>query len=61
MEYHMFPYATYRKAGVGHHVVSLAIVIAFGLACDGRREVLGFHMTWLTWLVREFWAVDIRW
>jgi transposase-like protein len=41
-----FPYvfldATYCKARVNHRVVSQAVVIATGVAADGRREVLGF-------------------
>src|SRR4051794_22139773 len=40
-----FPYvfcdATYCKARVGGRVVSRAVVIATGVAADGRREVLG--------------------
>jgi len=40
-----FPYvfldATYCKARVGHRIVSQAIVVAVGVAADGRREVLG--------------------
>jgi len=43
-----FPYvfldATYCKAPVGHHIVSQAIVVAVGVAADGRREVLGFDV-----------------
>ena len=43
-----FPYvfldATYCKARVGHRIVSQAIVIAVGVAADGRREVLGFEV-----------------
>jgi putative transposase len=41
-----FPYvfldATYCKARVDRRVVSQAVVIATGVAADGRREVLGF-------------------
>ena len=41
-----FPYvfldATYCKARVNRRVVSQAVVIATGVAVDGRREVLGF-------------------
>jgi putative transposase len=40
-----FPYvfldATYCKARVDHRVVSQAVVIAAGVAADGRREVPG--------------------
>ena len=40
-----FPYvfcdATYVKGRVGRHVVSRAVVVAFGVAADGTREVLG--------------------
>jgi putative transposase len=36
--------ATYCKARVGHRVVSQAVVVAFGVAADGRREVLGFEV-----------------
>ena len=43
-----FPYvfldATYCKARVGHRIVSQAIVVAVGVAADGRREVLGFDV-----------------
>jgi putative transposase len=36
--------ATYCKARVGHRVVSQAVVVAFGVAADRRREVLGFDV-----------------
>lgn len=43
-----YPYvfldATYCKARVGHRVVSQAVVVAVGVAADGRREVLGFDV-----------------
>ncbi len=43
-----FPYvfldATYCKARVNHRVVSQAVVVAIGVAADGRREVLGFDV-----------------
>lgn len=43
-----YPYvsldATYCKARVGRRVVSQAIVVAVGVAADGRREVLGFDV-----------------
>ena len=43
-----YPYvfldATYCKARVNHRVVSQAIVVAVGVAADGRREVLGFDV-----------------
>jgi len=43
-----YPYvfldATYCKARVGHRIVSQAIVVAVGVAADGRREVLGFDV-----------------
>jgi len=43
-----FPYvfldATYCKARVNRRVVSQAVVIATGVAGDGRREVLGFDV-----------------
>ena len=43
-----FPYvfldATYCKARVNHRVVSQAVVVAFGVAADGLREVLGFDV-----------------
>jgi putative transposase len=43
-----FPYvfldATYCKTRVGHRIVSQAIVVAVGVAADGRREVLGFDV-----------------
>jgi putative transposase len=41
---YMFVDATYCKARVGHRVVSQAIVVAVGVAADGRREVLGFDV-----------------
>ncbi|MBP2216311.1 IS256 family transposase [Arthrobacter sp. CAN_C5] len=45
LEYpYVFLDATYCKARVGHRVVSQAIVVAFGVAADGRREVLGFDV-----------------
>ena len=41
-----YPYvfldATFCKARVNHRVVSQAIIVAVGVAADGRREVLGF-------------------
>ena len=41
-----FPYvfldATFAKARVNHRAVSQAMVVAVGVAADGRREVLGF-------------------
>ena len=37
----MFLDATYVKARVNHRIVSQAIVVAVGVAADGRREVLG--------------------
>jgi transposase-like protein len=41
-----YPYvfldATYCKARVNHRVISQAMVVAIGVASDGRREVLGF-------------------
>ena len=43
-----FPYvfldATYCKARVNHQIVSQAVVVAVGVAADGRREVLGFDV-----------------
>ena len=43
-----YPYvfldATYCKARVGRRVVSQAVVVAVGVAQDGRREVLGFEV-----------------
>lgn len=43
-----YPYvfldATYCKARVNHRVVSQAVVVAIGIAADGRREVLGFDV-----------------
>lgn len=43
-----YPYvfldATYCKARVGRRVVSQAVVVAVGVAADGRREVLGFDV-----------------
>ena len=43
-----FPYvfldATYCKTRVNHRIVSQAVVVAVGVAGDGRREVLGFDV-----------------
>ncbi len=43
-----YPYvfldATYVKARVNYRIVSQAIVVAVGVAADGRREVLGFDV-----------------
>jgi putative transposase len=43
-----YPYvfldATYCKARVNHRVISQAMVVAIGVASDGRREVLGFDV-----------------
>jgi hypothetical protein len=36
--------ATYCKARIGRRVVSQAVVVAIGVAADGRREVLGFEV-----------------
>ena len=33
--------ATYVKAGRGHHIVSVAVIVATGVNTDGRCEVLG--------------------
>jgi len=41
---YVFLDATYRKARVDHRVVSQAVVVATGVAADGRREVLGFDV-----------------
>ena len=41
---YVFLDATYCKARVNHRVVSQAVVIATGVAADGRREVLGFDV-----------------
>jgi hypothetical protein len=41
---YVFLDATYCKARVNHRVVSQAVVIATGVAADGRREVLGFQV-----------------
>lgn len=41
---YVFVDATYCTARVGRWVVSQAIVIAVGVAADGRREVLGFDV-----------------
>ena len=32
---------TYVNARRGHHIVSVAVIIAVGVNTDGRREVLG--------------------
>ena len=40
----MFLDATYCKARVNHRVISQAMVVAIGVAADGRREVLGFDV-----------------
>ncbi len=43
-----YPYvfldATYCKARLGRRVVSQAVVVAVGVAADGRREVVGFEV-----------------
>jgi transposase-like protein len=43
-----FPYvfldATYGKTRVNHRIVSQAVVVAVGVAADGRREVPGFGL-----------------
>ncbi len=45
MDYpYVFLDATYCKATVGHRVVPQAVVVAFGMAADGRRKVLGFDV-----------------
>jgi putative transposase len=41
---YLFLDATYCKARVDHRVVSQAVVVATGVATDGRREVLGFDV-----------------
>ena len=41
---YVFVDATYCKARVARRVVSQAIVVAVGVAADGRREVLGFDV-----------------
>lgn len=41
---YLFVDATYCKARVGRRVVSQAVVVAVGVAADGRREVLGFDV-----------------
>jgi len=57
-----FPYvfldATYCKARVNHRVVSQAIVVAVGVAADGRREVLGFDVGDTE--SQPFWAAFLR-
>ena len=40
----MFLDATYCKARVGHRIISQAVVVAVGVAADGRPEVLGFDV-----------------
>lgn len=40
----VFVEATYCKARVGRRVVSQVIVIAIGVAANGRRQVLGFQV-----------------
>jgi putative transposase len=43
-----YPYVflddTYCKARVNHRVISQAMLVAIGVAADGRREVLGFDV-----------------
>jgi len=41
---YVFVDATYCKARVGKRVVSQAVVVAIGVAADGRRQVLGFQV-----------------
>ncbi len=58
-----FPYvfldATYCKARVGGRVVSRAVVIATGVAADGRREVLGVDVGDSE--NEAFWTAFLRW
>ena len=58
-----FPYvyldATYCKARVNRRVVSQAVVIATGVAADGRREVLGFAVGDSE--DGAFWTAFLRW
>ena len=42
--HYVFVDATYCKARVGRRVVSQAVVVAVGVAADGRRQVLGFDV-----------------
>ncbi|NYG15997.1 transposase-like protein [Arthrobacter psychrochitiniphilus] len=45
MDYpYVFLDATRCKARVAHRVVSQAFVVTFGVAEDGRHEVLGFDV-----------------
>jgi len=41
---YVFLAATYCKARVGHRILSQAVVVAVGVAGDGRREVVGFDV-----------------
>jgi transposase-like protein len=41
---YVFLDATYCTARVNHRIVSQAVVVAVGVAADGRREVLGFEV-----------------
>jgi putative transposase len=41
---YLFLDATYCKARIDHRVVSQAVVVATGVAADGRREVVGFDV-----------------
>ena len=41
---YVFVDATYCKARVGKRIVSQAVVVAIGVAADGRRQVLGFQV-----------------
>jgi transposase-like protein len=57
-----YPYvfldATYCKARVNHRVVSQAVVVAVGVAADGRRVVLGFDVGDSE--NEEFWTAFLR-
>ena len=57
-----FPYvfldATHCKARVNHRVVSQEVVVAVGVAADGRREILGFDVGDTE--NEEFWTSFLR-
>ncbi len=55
---YVFVDATYCKARVNRRVVSQAVVVAVGVAADGRREVLGFDVGDTE--SEPFWTVFLR-
>jgi len=50
--------ATYVKARRGHHIVSVAVIVAVGVNTDGRREVLGMTVGYSE--AEPFWVEFLR-